>query len=517
MGSNALVMQYVSTRDAGAHPQSFKAVVMKGLAPDGGLFVPRKVPTLDPETIASWADLSYTELCLEVMTVFVPEADVSRTKLEQIICKSYKNDRWSDDKVVPLTEMSGHDNICVLEQFHGPTCAFKDVALQFLGNLFEHFLAEDNGKTITVLAATSGDTGGAAIEGLRGKKGVQVCIMHPAGKVAKLQQLQMTSVLDANVHNLAVDGDFDNCQAIVKALFVDQELSEHTNLAAVNSINWARILAQIVYYFSAYFQWCKLKKKSLMKDKVKFVVPTGNFGNALAGYYARALGLPISKLVVTTNHNDILHRLIAHGDYSQQKAVMSRAPAMDITVPSNFERYLFLLSGSNPSILAEWMQGVADKKGLNLSQQQLCTLRESFESGRASDLEINEMIVRAETETKLPPCSHTAVGFHVALEYEKSQDLICLSTAHHGKFGDTVQESLSKLPKMPPQLSELQGKMARCVTCPNDPQEVKNYLINHVIENEAQDTSSTRLKDVCLGLFAGAGLVLAFRGLMCRK
>jgi len=494
---------------------------MKGLAPDGGLFVPQEVKPLSPETIESWSELSYPELCAKVMSIFVPESQVSQTKLKEIIKASYQNGRWSDDKVVPLTEMGGgHDNICVLEQFHGPTCAFKDVALQFLGNLFEHFLSEEPGKTVTVLGATSGDTGGAAIEGLRGKNGVQVCIMHPAGSVAKLQELQMTSVLDSNVHNIAIDGNFDDCQAIVKALFVDQEMSQHTHLAAVNSINWARILAQIVYYFSAYFQWCKLKNKTVMKDKVKFVVPSGNFGNALAGFYARTLGLPISKLVITCNHNDILHRLISHGDYSHQKSKPSRAPAMDITIPSNFERYLYLLCGSNPKTLAGWMKGVSDKQGLQLSSDQLVQLRAAFESGRASDDDIDTAVARVEEETKLTPCTHTAVAFKVALEYDKTDHLICLSTAHHGKFGATVAESQSKLPKMPKQLSDLEGKVARCVSCPNDQNKVKQYLIEHVIEKGQDKPGSAqcaRLVDVCVGLAAGVGLALAFKGLLSRK
>merc|ERR1712166_1276481 len=352
--------------------------------------------------------------------------------------------------------------------------------------------------------ATSGDTGGAAIEGLRGKEGVQVCIMHPAGKVAKLQQLQMTSVLDANVHNLAVDGDFDNCQAIVKALFVDQELSQHTNLAAVNSINWARILAQIVYYFSAYFQWCKLKKKNLMVDKVSFVVPSGNFGNALAGYYAKKLGLPIHKFVIATNHNDILHRLIADGDYSRVESKPSVAPAMDITVPSNFERYLFNLSGNCAKTLNKWMTSVTKEGKLQLSDEEMVKLRSEFGSGRASDEEITKSVAELEQTTGETFCTHTAIGVRTALSYENSQDLICFATAHHGKFGETIAESQSKSPAVPKQLADLENTVNRCVQCPNDLAKLKEFLISDVIKSQETPTNDT--SRLVLGALAAAAV-----------
>jgi len=481
-------MQYVSTRDESGTAHTFKQVVMKGLANDGGLFVPREVPQLDSATIAGWADLAYPDLCMEVMSHFISEEDVPKQALEKIIRKSYVN-TFSDERVVPLEKLGAdYDGICVLEQFHGPTCAFKDVALQFLGNLFEYFISEDGG-TITVLGATSGDTGGAAIEGLRGKTGVQVCILHPEGKVAEIQRLQMCSVLDSNVHNVAVDGDFDDCQSMVKKLFNDQELRSKTHLAAVNSINFARILAQVVYYFTAYFQWIKLQGKELMKDKVNFVVPSGNFGNALAGYYAKMLGLPIGKFVIATNQNDILHRLIENSDYSRKESVASIAPAMDITVPSNFERYLFLLSGSCPTTLASWMKSITDDKVLTLSDELMAQLRTEFSSGRASNEEITTTVAAMEEQTGVTFCTHTAVGIHVALNYEGQNDLICFATAHHGKFGATIAESLKKKPAVPPQLACLEGKVNRCVSCPNDSEKLKAFLIQCVIEEPAADVA----------------------------
>jgi len=493
MGAPRGTMKYISTRDQAGTQHSFKDVVMRGLAEDRGLFVPANVEKLEPEVIKGWSELAYPDLALEVMSLFVDETDVPRSELQRIINKSYVGKHWSDEKVVPLVRLDAekYPNISVLEQFHGPTCAFKDVALQFLGNLFEYFLSLEPGKKITVLAATSGDTGGAAIEGLRGKEGVQVFIMHPDGKVAKLQKLQMTTVLDKNVHNLAIDGDFDDCQTIVKDCNMDKEFKAKTSLSAVNSINWARILAQIVYYFTAYFQWCKLHNKQVMQDQVDFIVPSGNFGNALAGYYAKQLGLPIRKLIIATNHNDILHRLIGSKDFSQQKSRPSRAPAMDITVPSNFERYLFLLSGSDPKVLSGWMDNVANNKGLDLSAEQYSKLQQEFGSGRASDEEIDAMIKKIESDTGVTFCTHSAVAIHVAVElgFAKDNNVICLSTAHHGKFGDTVAESLKKKPAMPPQLADLETKIGKCMICPNDQAVVKKY-VQEQLENVLEPTQA---------------------------
>eukprot|EP00658_Telonema_sp_P-2_P030049 TRINITY_DN22765_c0_g1_i1.p1 TRINITY_DN22765_c0_g1~~TRINITY_DN22765_c0_g1_i1.p1 ORF type:complete len:474 (+),score=142.26 TRINITY_DN22765_c0_g1_i1:150-1571(+) len=465
-------------------------------------------------------DRSYTELCGQVMSHYISEEDVPKAKLSELIAKSYDSANWSSDtgEVVPLVALDKHENICLLEQFHGPTCAFKDVALQFLGNLFEFF--REPGTTITVLGATSGDTGGAAICGLRGKNGVQVCILHPEGKVAELQKLQMTSVIDKNVHNLAVDGDFDDCQNIVKTLFVDQELQSRTRLGAVNSINWARILAQIVYYFSAYFQWCKLKSKTPMQDTVDFVVPSGNFGNALAGFYAKQMGLPIGRLVIATNHNDILHRLIAEGDFSKNKSVPSRAPAMDITVPSNFERYLFMLGGCDPAVLKSWMTSVNAGDGLPLSDEQLSEMRSFLSSGRASDEEIDGTISALEQDIGMTVCTHTAVGLHVATKsLLPNQQLICFATAHHGKFGQSVEESLSKQPPMPPQLACLEEMTWRCVHIQNDKEQVKAYLKEVVIEPLQQKEESKAKDQACeAGCLVGAaalGAAVAAISMFC--
>jgi threonine synthase len=350
---------------------SFEDVVLKGLASDGGLFHPEIIPDVR-STYLSWRDLSFSDLAFQVIRPYMSTSEISDTDLKSLIDRSYSVFRHPD--TAPLVKLDGSKNLHLLELFHGPTFAFKDIALQFLGNLFEFFLVRRNKSLspeqprhhLTVIGATSGDTGSAAIYGLRGKKDVSIFIMFPDGKVSPVQEAQMTTVLDANVHNLSIQGTFDDCQDTVKALFADAELNKTHHLAAVNSINWARILAQITYYFSAYFQL--LKTHPEIEDgtePVQFVVPTGNFGDILAGFYAKRMGLPIHKLIIATNENDILHRFWQTGTYSKQATPPSEAnggfaedgakahedgvketlsPAMDILVSSNFERLLWELS-----------------------------------------------------------------------------------------------------------------------------------------------------------------------------
>jgi threonine synthase len=367
--------RYSSTRwhDQSAQQYfSFEDVVLKGLASDGGLFHPDTVPDVRGEYL-SWKNLSFADLAFQVIRPFMCSSEISDGDLKSIVDRSYSVFRHPE--VVPLISLDASKDLHLLELFHGPTFAFKDVALQFLGNLFEFFLVRRNASLspgqprhhLTVIGATSGDTGSAAIYGLRGKKDVSIFIMFPDGKVSPVQEAQMTTVLDANVHNLSIKGTFDDCQDIVKALFADTELNKTHHLAAVNSINWARILAQITYYFSAYFQLLKQNPNLTSNEDVQFVVPTGNFGDVLAGFYAKHMGLPIAKLVIATNENDILHRFWQSGTYSKQYTPPSYAessggfaqdgvkaheegvketlsPAMDILVSSNFERLLWELT-----------------------------------------------------------------------------------------------------------------------------------------------------------------------------
>ncbi|RMD44961.1 hypothetical protein DV735_g162, partial [Chaetothyriales sp. CBS 134920] len=440
---------YSSTRFQGGSLQdsfSFEDVVLKGLASDGGLFHPNAIPQVQDSYLA-WKDLRFEEVAFNIMRVFIDPSEISDADLRSICARSYSTFR--EPSVTPLVTLSQTANLHLLELFHGPTFAFKDVALQFLGNLFEYFLARKNKDVaeggqrhhLTVVGATSGDTGSAAIYGLRNKKDVSIFIMFPTGKVSPVQELQMTTVLDPNVHCLSVAGTFDNCQDYVKQLFADPEANRQHRLGAVNSINWARILAQITYYFTSYFQLLRSKPGL---DKVKYVVPTGNFGDILAGYYAKQMGLPISRLVIATNENDILHRFWQTGTYSKQSNAEQKqddggvrethSPAMDILVSSNFERLLWHLSFEHETDLhpdqpaetrirnagakiSHWFQQLKTTGSFTVEPEILAKARALFTTYRVSDEETIDQIrsaYRGESiENKgyvLDP--HSAIGHH---------------------------------------------------------------------------------------------------------
>lgn len=489
--------RYSSTRFYDPSQQeffSFEEVVLKGLASDGGLFHPASVPNVRSNYL-DWKDLSFSDLAFQVMRQYIDDSEISDQELKTIVDKSYSTFRHPD--TVPVVTLDKSKNLHLLELFHGPTFAFKDVALQFLGNLFEFFLvrknkALDHGHArhhLTVIGATSGDTGSAAIYGLRGKKDVSIFIMFPDGKVSPVQEAQMTTVLDPNVHCLSVKGTFDDCQDYVKALFADAEMNKSHHLAAVNSINWARILAQITYYFYSYFQ---LLKSNPDLKKVKFVVPTGNFGDILAGYYATRMGLPVEKLVIATNENDILHRFWKTGAYSKQSKHASEpnegikedgaqaheegvketlSPAMDILVSSNFERLLWHLSlehefDQNPHMKTEisvrnagnkidhWFRDLKSKGSFQVDGEILDKAREIFGTYRVSNSETTDTIREcyqgtaiAKKEYVLDP--HSAIGVAASLrEIQASKDstipVISLATAHPAKFANAVEMALEK-------------------------------------------------------------------------
>ncbi|KAK3071193.1 threonine synthase [Teratosphaeriaceae sp. CCFEE 6253] len=420
--------RYLSTR-GGSYDLSFESVVLKGLASDGGLFIPEDFPALPSDWHTAWREHSFQELAFAIFSLYISRDEIPADDLKGIIERSYAGFRAPD--ITPLITLDEQRHLHLLELFHGPTFAFKDVALQFLGNLFEYFLVRRNeGKEgadrehLTVIGATSGDTGSAAIYGLRGKQDVSVYIMHPKGKVSPVQEAQMTTVLDANVHNLAVEGTFDDCQDIVKALFADPEINATHRLAAVNSINWARILAQITYYFHAYFALAR--QTSTSQPHVRFVVPTGNFGDILAGYFATRMGLPVDKLVIATNENDILHRFWRSGHYEKQPVHgveaqggfaadgakahpggvrETLAPAMDILVSSNFERLLWFLayetSGTEErnrrrmeagAQVRGWLDQLKSEGGFGVGEAILGKAREGFASERVGDQETVETI-----------------------------------------------------------------------------------------------------------------------------
>ncbi|THY77474.1 threonine synthase [Aureobasidium pullulans] len=505
MASHTASQRYLSTR-GGSYDLSFEDVVLKGLAADGGLFIPEEVPALPSDWQSKWRNLSFQELAFEIFSLYISKSEIPSDDLKDIIHRSYATFRAKD--VTPVVTLDKSKNLHLMELFHGPTFAFKDVALQFVGNLFEYFLVRMNkGKEgtdrqhLTVVGATSGDTGSAAIYGLRGKKDVSVFIMHPKGKVSPVQEAQMTTVLDANVHNLAVDGTFDDCQDFVKALFGDADMNSTHRLAAVNSINWARILAQITYYFQSYFTLAR--SLDTENPQVRFVVPTGNFGDILAGYFAKRMGLPAEKLVIATNENDILHRFWRSGHY-EKKPVHGReaeggfehdgakahldgvketlAPAMDILVSSNFERLLWYLSyrtnGSDNVTerrkaageqVKTWLQALKTDGGFGVEKAILDAAHEDFESERVSDKQtldqITETYASGNGMTPVGENSgayatqgtvhqgkyildpHSAIGIAASLRsIQRSPNAhhIALATAHPAKFSSAVETALGK-------------------------------------------------------------------------
>ncbi|EMG46511.1 THR4 Threonine synthase [Candida maltosa Xu316] len=451
---------YRSTRSSSPEELSFEDVVMTGLAPDGGLYLPSAIPQLPSDFLTKWADLSFNELAFEILRLYINSNEIPDEDLKKLITNSYSTFRSSE--VTPLKKID--DNLYILELFHGPTYAFKDVALQFVGNLFEYFLTRRNAAKqpneekdiITVVGATSGDTGSAAIYGLRGKKDVSVFILYPTGRISPIQEEQMTTVEDANVHTLSVNGTFDDCQDIVKQIFGDKEFNDKYHVGAVNSINWARILAQQTYYFYSYFQL----KKQTKNDQVRFVVPSGNFGDILAGYYAYRMGLPVDKLIIATNENDILDRFIKSGEYAKEQQVgvkSTYSPAMDILISSNFERLLWYLIRDNVTkndekagtVLNGWMQELKENGKFKVPQEVIDGARQIFDSQRVDNETTVATIkqIYGSTPDKYVIDPHTAVGVTTSHDFIKKDaqpvDYISLSTAHPAKFSEVVNKALS--------------------------------------------------------------------------
>ncbi len=372
--------------------------------------------------------------------------------------------------------------------FHGPTFAFKDVALQMLGNFFEYFLETgSNGGKLAVLGATSGDTGSAAIYGLRGKRGVDCIILYPKGRVSAIQERQMTTVEDENIHCVAVDGTFDDCQDIVKASFANAEFRDRVKLGAVNSINWCRVLAQTTYYFWSYLQITK-DAATPQDAKINFSVPTGNFGDILAGYYSKRMGLPVGKLIVATNENDILHRFFSKGEYHRHDILKSISPSMDICVSSNFERYLFHLAGDDSTTLAQWMSAFESTGKLTITGKKLEEARKEFSSARADTDQTLETIKTYYDKHGYMLCPHSAVGvdaIHQIKESEGDLDLritVCLATAHDAKFPDACRRAVDPLPSTPPQLAAVFTKKSRSSDCPNDAAVVQAFMEKRIEE-----------------------------------
>ncbi|UTA46308.1 threonine synthase [Simiduia sp. 21SJ11W-1] len=463
-------MKFISTRGQ-APALSFEEAVLTGLASDGGLYVPETLPHFSKETIASWAGLSYQALAFEIIKPFV-DGELTDTELKAIIDKAYASFRH--DAIAPMVQ-TGH-NEWVLELFQGPTLAFKDFALQFLGHLLDHILAKRNQKVV-VMGATSGDTGSAAIEGCSRCDNIDIFILHPHERVSEVQRKQMTSVLAPNVHNIALKGNFDDCQNMVKASFANQSfLPEGRQLVAVNSINWARIMAQIVYYFYAALALGGPHRP------VSFSVPTGNFGDIFAGYLASKMGLPIEQLIIATNANDILHRCISDNDHSKKPLVHSLSPSMDIMVSSNFERLLFDLYDRDGAAISGLMEEF--KSGaMTLSDAALAKARELFSSHRLDDQAMTRIIGQVYEQTGYLLDPHTAIGVEAARVKRKNTHtpMVCLATAHPAKFPEAVKQATRHVePALPPHMADLFERKEQYDVLENDTAAVQQFVAKNI-------------------------------------
>ena len=465
-------MRYVSTRGS-APVLGFEEAMLAGLARDGGLYVPESWPTMTAAEIADLAGLSYEETAFRVMRPFVDDA-FTEAEFRDIIARAYA--RFDHAARVPLVQTGPND--WLLELFHGPTLAFKDVAMQLIGGLFEASLAR-TGKRITIVGATSGDTGSAAIEAFRGKAGVEVFILFPDGRVSDVQRRQMTTPTEANVRALAIAGDFDDAQARLKDLFNDHAFRDRVGLAGVNSINWARVLAQVVYYFTA------AVALGAPHRKVSFTVPTGNFGDIFAGYVAKRMGLPIDRLVIATNQNDILHRTVETGEHRRGSVAPSISPSMDIQVSSNFERLLFDLYDREGGAVAALMGELGDG-GFALAQGALDRLRAEFDSASASEAETSASIAETVRTTGMLVCPHTAVGLHAARQRRGNPKvpMVVLATAHPAKFPDAVEAATGHRPALPERLAAALAGPERVTRVANDVAALK-ALITEAAAGEA--------------------------------
>jgi len=462
-------VKYISTRGQ-APALNFEDVVLTGLASDGGLYLPENLPHFSKDEISSWAGLPYQELAFKVISPFV-DGEISDSDLKAIIEKSYSTFRHS--AIAPLVQTG--QNEWVLELFQGPTLAFKDFALQFLGNVFDHILKKRDQKVV-VMGATSGDTGSAAIEGCRHCDNIDIFILHPHKRVSDVQRKQMTSVLAKNVHNIALEGNFDDCQNMVKASFRDQSfLPDGRQLVAVNSINWARIMAQIVYYFYASLALGGPHRK------VSFSVPTGNFGDIFAGFLAKKMGLPIDQLIVATNANDILHRCISSNDHSKKELLHSLSPSMDIMVSSNFERLLFDAYDCNGKAIAQLMEDF--KSGtMTLSDSAFSNVKKHFDSYQLNDDAMVNVIadVFDKTEYLLDP--HTAIGVEAARQVRKNHDvpMICLATAHPAKFDEAISKAGLEQPQLPHHMLDLFEREERYQVLKDDIEIVQQFIKENI-------------------------------------
>ncbi len=474
-------MKYISTRGAGATPEdaikTFSDILLEGLAPDGGLFLPQTYPVLSAEDLTAMRGLAYPALAFEIISKFAD--DIPATDLKAIIAKTYTVDAFGDADITPLQTLE--PGLHLLKLSNGPTLAFKDIAMQFLGNVFEYVLTKRDAE-VNILGATSGDTGSSAEYAMKGKQGVRVFMLSPHGKMSPFQAAQMFSVQDANIHNIAVRGVFDDCQDVVKAVSNDLEFKTRYKIGAVNSINWGRIVAQVVYYFKGYFA-----ATATNDEKVSFAVPSGNFGNVLAGHIARMMGLPIKHLIVATNENDVLDEFFRSGNYRPRKTsetLQTSSPSMDISKASNFERFLYDLFWRDPAAVRELMRKVEHEGGFNVAECGEVWKRMpgfGFQSGRSNHADRIQTIRDVWQKYKIEIDTHTADGLKVGLEKrEPGVPLICLETALPAKFEESMVEALGRKPSRPARYEGIESLPQKFEVMEADAGAVKRFIAERI-------------------------------------
>ncbi|NQZ14844.1 MAG: threonine synthase [Alphaproteobacteria bacterium] len=464
-------MSYMSTR-GGESGKTFTDVLLNGLAFDGGLFIPEHWPKFSEDDISHLSGVPYTDIAYKVTEQFIGNA-IDKADLKKILNEVYQKE-FAHACVAPLVQVG--PNAWVLELFHGPTLAFKDYALQLLGRLFDHVL-EQRGERVTIVGATSGDTGSAAIEACRHCKNIDIFILHPEGRTSEVQRRQMTTIDAPNVHNIALKGTFDDCQNLVKAMFNDKKFRGDMNLSAVNSINWARIMAQIVYYFTAAISLGSPSRP------VSFAVPTGNFGNIYAAYAARQMGLPIKRLIIGSNRNDILTRFFETGAMKCEEVAPSLSPSMDIQISSNFERYLCDLVGRDTASLAKLMNSFKEKGTFSIGPEHMRKARSEFDARRCTDEQTQALMTACYKETGYILDPHTAVGLFAGMQVREdpSVPLVSLACAHPAKFPDAVEKAVGIRPELPPHLSDLYDRTELFTVLDNDLTRVQDFVRSNVI------------------------------------
>jgi len=459
-------MNYISTRNS-SNSLNFKDVFIKGLADDGGLYLPKSLHKYSQKDLDNFEGLKYTDLAKKIIYPFMGDF-VNENDLSHIIDKSYSVFRKKN--VVELNKVGDRS---VLELFHGPTLAFKDVAMQLLGNFYEYYLNNKNEK-INIVVATSGDTGAAAIDAIKGKKNINIFVLHPHNRVSNIQRKLMTTGHEKNVFNIAINGNFDDCQNLVKSMFADKPFSSSINMSGVNSINWARIIAQCVYYFYSFF---------LIKDKsepINFSVPTGNFGDVYAGYLAKKMGLPINKLVVATNQNDILHRAISKGEYNVEKVSETISPSMDIQLASNFERLLYDINNHDDIETASAMKDIKEKGKYTIDKKKLEKINIDFLSARMSEEEVLKTIKEVYDKYKTILDPHTAIGYNAFDKVNLKGNNIVLATAHPCKFPDAIKKSINQNANLPKELMFILDEKENYDIIDNNLDKIKKHIKERV-------------------------------------